>query len=249
MKLFILSLFAMVFSVVLAGGARGASVFDPLGKSGQIVIVKAKGWDSTTAMMSLHEKKDEKWQTVKQDIPVVLGRNGLGWGRSFNIGYEELDKDAPVKKEGDGKSPSGIFEIKQAFGFSGKNPSVKLPYVKLTEAIECIDDIDSQYYNRLIDTGEISSCDWKSSEKMSAIDVYKIGLVIEHNTRPVVRGCGSCIFLHIWEKPDKGTSGCTAMAEGDLASLLQWLEPEKSPLLLQFTEDIYNHIKRGLAFP
>lgn len=249
MRLFILFLFAMVFSVALSGGARGASISGPLGKSGQIIIVKAKGWDSITATMSLHEKKDGKWQTVKQDIPVVLGRNGLGWGRSFNIDYEELDKNAPAKKEGDGKSPSGIFAIKQAFGFSGKNPSVKLPYAKLTEAIKCIDDVDSQYYNRLIDTGEIPSCDWKSSEKMYAIDVYKIGLVIEHNTRPAERGCGSCIFFHIWEKPDKGTSGCTAMAEGDLVSLLQWLEPEESPLLLQFTEDIYNRIKRSLELP
>jgi len=249
MKMLTLFLFAMVFSVVLSNSAKGASISDPLRKSRQIIVVQAKTWDSVEAVLSLHEKKDGNWQTVKQGIPVVLGKKGLGWGRSFDIDYEALDKTAPVKKEGDGKSPAGIFAIQQAFGFSEKAPYVKLPYIRLTDRIECVDDTESQHYNRIVDSRAIPLCDWKTSEKMSAIDVYKIGLVIEHNARPVAKGCGSCIFFHAWEKPDKGTSGCTAMAENDLSFLLQWLDPAKNPLLLQFTVDVYGRIKKGSGLP
>ncbi|MHB9096328.1 MAG: hypothetical protein ACYC5X_00725 [Syntrophales bacterium] len=28
-------------------------------------------------------------------------------------------------------------------------------------------------------------------------------------------GRGSCIFLHIWSAPDKGTAGCTVMTPGE----------------------------------
>jgi L,D-peptidoglycan transpeptidase YkuD (ErfK/YbiS/YcfS/YnhG family) len=249
MKLPMLFLFAMICSVVLSNSAKGASISDPLRKSRQIIIVQVKTWDSFEAALSLHEKKDGEWQTVKQGIPVVLGKKGLGWGKSFAIDYEALDKTAPVKKEGDSKSPAGIFAIQQAFGFSEKAPYIKLPYIKLTDRIECVDDGESQYYNRIVDSSAIPLRDWKSSEKMSAIDVYKTGLVIEHNAQPVVKGCGSCIFLHIREAPDKGTSGCTAMAEDNLSFLLQWLDPVKNPLLLQFTVDIYRRIKEGSGLP
>ncbi|MCX5817957.1 MAG: L,D-transpeptidase family protein [Proteobacteria bacterium] len=249
MKLLMFFLFAMICSVVLSNSAKGASISGPLRKSRQIIIVQAKTWDSFEAVLSLHEKKDGEWQTVKQGIPVVLGKKGLGWGRSFDIDYEALDKTAPVKKEGDGKSPSGIFAIQQAFGFSEKAPYVKLPYITLTDRIECVDDGESQHYNRIIDSSAIPLRDRKSSEKMSAIDVYKTGLVIEHNAQPVVKGCGSCIFFHIWEMPDKGTSGCTAMAEDNLSFLLQWLDPAKNPLLLQFTEGMYGNIKERFHLP
>lgn len=249
MKLLVLFLFAMVFSVVLSSNAKGASISDPLRKSRQIIVVQAKTWDSVEAVLSLHEKKDGNWQTVKQGIPVVLGRKGLGWGRSFDIDYGALDKTAPTKKEGDGKSPAGIFAIQQAFGFSEKAPYIKLPYITLTDRIECVDDAESQHYNRIVDSPAMPLRDWKTSEKMSAIDVYKTGIVIEHNARPVAKGCGSCVFFHIWEKPDKGTSGCTAMAEDNLSFLLQWLDPEKTPLLLQFTVDIYSRIKEGSDLP
>ncbi len=249
MKMLTLFLFAMVFSAVLSNSAKGASISDPLRKSRQIIVVQTKTWDSVEAVLSIHEKKDGNWQTVKQGIPVVLGKKGLGWGRSFDIDYGALDKTAPVKKEGDGKSPAGIFAIQQAFGFSEKIPYIKLPYIKLTDRIECVDDTESQHYNRIVDGPAVPLRDWKTSEKMSAIDVYKTGLVIEHNTRPVAKGCGSCIFLHIREASDKGTSGCTAMAENDLSFLLQWLDPAKNPLLLQFTNDIYSRIKEGSGLP
>lgn len=249
MKLSILLIFFVMSSVFMSSVTKGASISNPLKISGQIIIVKAESWDSVNAVMSIHEKKGGVWQTVKNGIPVVLGKKGLGWGRSLDIDYVKIDKNAPVKKEGDGKSPAGIFAINQAFGFPEKPHYVKLPYIRLTERIECVDDMASGYYNRIVDNTKVEVRDWKSSEKMSAIDVYKAGIFIEHNTGLVEKGCGSCIFLHVWESPDKATSGCTAMSENDLAFLIGWLDPEKKPFLLQFTVDIYDCIKKDLELP
>ncbi len=248
MKLFLL-LFVVVFSFVLTENAKGASMIEPLKKSGQIIVVNAESWNSAKAVMTLYEKKDGSWQVIKHEIPVILGKKGLGWGRSFGVDYGQIDKNAPVKKEGDGKSPAGIFEIKQAFGFDKKSPSVKLPYIRLTRTIECVDDERSSQYNRIVDNSAVPVVDWKSSEKMSEIGLYKTGIVIGHNADPVEKGCGSCIFFHIWETPEKGTSGCTAMAEDDLSFLLQWIDPSKNPLLLQFTGDVYDRIKSSLSLP
>lgn len=249
MKLFILLIFFVVLSVFMSGVTKGASISNPLKISGQIIIVKAESWDSVNAVMSLHEKKGGIWQTVKHGIPVVLGKKGLGWGRSFNIDYVQIDKNAPVKREGDGKSPAGVFAIRQAFGFSEKPPSIKLPYIKLTRDIECVDDEKSTQYNRIVDSSTVPVRDWKSSEKMSGIDVYKTGIFVEHNTEKVEAGCGSCIFLHVWEAPGKGTSGCTAMAEEHILFITEWLDPSKNPLFLQFTADIYERIRKDLELP
>ena len=54
---------------------------------------------------------------------------------------------------------------------------------------------------------------------------YVLTIVVEHNTRATEAGSGSCIFLHLWEGPDKGMSGCTAMAMDELETLAAWLRP------------------------
>ena len=61
---------------------------------------------------------------------------------------------------------------------------------------------------------------------------YKYGIVVKHNPHSIP-GKGSCIFLHIIGSDSSATSGCTAMGEGNLLFLMQWLDPEEHPLLVQ----------------
>ena len=58
---------------------------------------------------------------------------------------------------------------------------------------------------------------------------YRLGIVIEHNTSPPEAGAGSCVFMHIWLGPGIGTSGCTAMQEGDIETLLAWIDSRAHP--------------------
>jgi zinc D-Ala-D-Ala dipeptidase len=217
---------------------------DLLANAEQVIIVNTPGWNSVDGTLSRFEKKDGKWQPVGKKLPIVVGKNGLGWD---GITEPLAAAAQPIKKEGDGRSPAGMFKVTELFGFE---PSLdaKLPYRPLTESIECVDDASSQSYNQIVDRREIPNPDWNSSEKMRTIDVYKIGAVVDYNS-PKVPGAGSCIFLHIWKGPGHGTAGCTAMEESNVQELTGWLDEKKNPIIIQLPAPLYERVRASWDLP
>lgn len=124
---------------------------------------------------------------IKEKIPIVLGRNGMGWGRGLNpIDTLQL----ATKAEGDGKSPAGVFGLSAAFGYASSDEmkELKIPYIHVTEMLECIDDAKSDYYNQLFYKDEVDTVDWQSSEKKCFADIYyEQGVVVDQNTDPVLK--------------------------------------------------------------
>jgi L,D-peptidoglycan transpeptidase YkuD (ErfK/YbiS/YcfS/YnhG family) len=121
--------------------------------------------------------------------------------------------------------------------------------------VECVDDPASLHYNRIVDRASVAP-DWKSSEHMrNAGEAYVWGVVVDHNatvpggTSQPVPGSGSCVFLHIWEGTGRGTTGCTAMAEANLETLLTWLDPARRPLLVQLPEPVYARLEHAWRLP
>jgi D-alanyl-D-alanine dipeptidase len=217
---------------------------DPFQSCRQLVLVVSPDDTTPAGILRRFEKKENDWQPVGQKVEVTLGRTGLAWGRGLHdaqMGYQ--------KKEGDGKSPAGIFKFGTVFGYAPPAATdFKMPYVQSTSVIECVDDVHSVYYNQLINS-QLYTKDWKSSEMMRRPDEqYKWGMVVEHN-QPAQAGSGSCIFLHIWSAPGAATSGCTAMTEENLLELLRWLDPIHKPLLLQVSEKSYPIWKKKYALP
>jgi D-alanyl-D-alanine dipeptidase len=214
-----------------------------------MLVVTTSGWSSVDAALQLCERKSAKssWIAVWERIPAVVGRNGLAWGRGV---HPDLPAGGPQKREGDGKAPAGIFKLGPAFGYApGESlPWIGLPYRQMTESSKCVDDPASSVYNRMVDEGNVRQ-NWNSREDMKRSDEqYRLGIVIGHNTDPVAPGGGSCIFLHIWEKPSKGTSGCTAVSDVALEEILRRLRPEANPLLTQLPQEEYERMRgpRGL---
>ncbi len=205
--------------------------------TGQLIVVTTKNWSANTGQLQRYEKDIKGWHKVGSAIAIKLGRNGLGWGR----GVHTIPKDAKIiKKEGDGKAPAGIFELKQAFGYW---PFVTdYPYEVYRATDHCVDDINSKFYNKIVDSKKIKA-DYKSYERMKfAKDYYKYGIVVNHNhiDEPgAVPGAGSCIFLHIKKIP---TAGCTVMNEEQIKEIILWLDPDKSPLLVQAPEEKMGHL-------
>jgi D-alanyl-D-alanine dipeptidase len=158
----------------------------------------------------------------------------------------------PQKKEGDGRSPAGIFHLTYAFGYAAPDQvrEIKLPYVQCTETVECVDDTNSSYYNIIKDRNSATKVDWTSSEKMRMKDdEYKLGVFIAHNSDPAEPGAGSCVFMHIWKAPGRPTSGCTAMRIGDLESLLGWLDARSTPVLVQLPQEEYKRRQHSWLLP
>jgi len=192
------------------------------------------------------EREHDSWRKIGGPVPVLLGRNGMGWGR------DETDLSGlpgPTKREGDDKAPAGVFKLGTAFGYAQKPGAMKLPYLSLTKEIVAVDDPHSRYYNQLIDRTKISKPDWRSAENMVLTDDrYKWGIVVEHNLPPVP-GAGSNIFLHCWKDPSTLTSGCTAMAEPNMLRLLHWLDLQRKPRFVQLPRSIYSEMRAKWDLP
>jgi D-alanyl-D-alanine dipeptidase len=215
-----------------------------LHKAQQMLVVTTPGWDNVDGSMRLFEKHDGKWQPVGDAFPIVVGKSGLGWDGITEAASAAAER---VKKEGDGRSPAGVFKISELFGFE-PSMEAKLPYQPLTEYVECVDDKSSMSYNQIVDLKEVPHPDWNSSEKMRTIEQYQIGAVVDYNS-PKVPGAGSCIFLHIWKGPGRGTAGCTAMNEAKVRELAGWLDAKKNPVLVQLPEPMYERVRASWELP
>lgn len=222
----------------------------PATQSLQAVVVTTKGWESPSATLQRYGRNhpDEPWRAAGDSIPVVVGRKGLGWGTGL---HSKVGSNEPIKKEGDGKAPAGIFRLSAAFGYAQPEAMswVRLPYRQATSNLLCIDDTSSACYNKIVDKGQIKT-DWNSHEDMHRKDdQYRLGIVVDHNADPVVPGDGSCIFIHIWAKPGAGTAGCTAMAGNHMEAILRWLDPKAKPVLIQLSEEAYIRYRSEWKLP
>lgn len=220
----------------------------PLAGSRQVILVTTPDWNSVRGTLRRFERKSERanWTQVGEAFEIVVGRSGLGWG----AGVVETDGKGPQKHEGDGRAPAGVFRLTRAFGFesAGEAKTLRMPYLPLTPTVECVDDTASAQYNRVVDRADVKTVDWNSSERMREVKGYAWGVVVAHNER-AVPGQGSCIFLHIWAGPEKGTAGCTAMEQTNLEALLGWLDSRKRPLLVQLPESEYTRLRTLWRLP
>jgi len=220
----------------------------PFDKSLQAVVVTTTGWDTYAGTAALFERKTatRDWKQVGENFPVVVGTNGLAWAELLN---GDIDM-AKIKQEGDGNAPAGLFPLTEAFGSGSKPNALELPYTKLDQYTECVDDVRSRFYNRIVNRMQVGNFDWKSSEKMLAVgDQYSLGVFVGYNSYPVENGRGSCIFLHVWKNAISGTAGCTAMERRDLERIVAWASPAKNPYLIQMPKDIYDKRRKPWKLP
>ena len=218
-----------------------ALLFAILSGSRQLIVVITPDWNATSGTLQRYDKHLLRWRAVGAPVNVVIGRSGLAWGRGLHP-----PMNGPQKREGDGKSPAGVFSIGTAFGFAPSTAQFTLPYLPLRDTTECVDDTASTFYNQIVERTPAS--DWKSSEKMRAVPQYEWGAFVSHNT-PAHAGDGSCIFLHIWSGPQSTTSGCTAMDKAGLLTLLQWIDPKEEPRIVQLPRDQYDQLRKSWSLP
>ncbi len=197
--------------------------------SSQLLVVTTPNWNEKNGILQRYEKHNTHWEKVGHTIPIVLGRNGLGWGK----GLHKTPKNAPyIKHEGDGKAPAGLFRIGHAFGYNPLPFDIDLPYSVYKTTDHCVDDSHSKWYNQIVDSTTATQ-DYKSFEHMKLENhLYKYGLTINHNPDNMAND-GSCIFMHIWDGTQNGTAGCTTMIEDEIIELLKWIDEKRKPLLLQ----------------
>ena len=252
---FLLAMFAFISVSAQVKPPETPVVKVPFDKSLQAVVVTTADWPSKTGKARLFERKDagSKWKSIGEEFAIVVGENGVAVAADSptDIWQKDVTSLLPlIKKEGDGRAPAGIFPLTAAFGTSTKPSALEMPYTKLGEYTECVDDAKSNFYNRIVDRMQVGNFDWKSSEKMLAVgEQYSLGLFVGYNSFPVVKGNGSCIFLHIWKDAQTGTAGCTAMERRNLERILAWTVATKNPYLIQLPEAEYKKFQKSWKLP
>jgi len=195
----------------------------------QLLVVTTANWSTKEGELQRYEKIDSHWKKIGNKFNIVLGRNGLAWGKGL---HQTPTNATYIKKEGDGKAPAGLFGLGNGFGYTPTDFKMNFPYAVYKTTDHCVDDSNSIWYNQIVDSTKVKK-DYKSFEHMKLTNyLYKYGITVNHNPNRVAQA-GSCIFVHIKSENGKGTAGCTAMKEDKIVTILKWLQKEKKPLLLQ----------------
>jgi len=129
---------------------------------------------------------------------------------------------AGLKREGDGRTPSGTFGFGFFFGVL-PNPGVGFRYRQSQPYDFWDDDPASPRYNEWVDQRR---ADPGLSPEPMDVSGYDYGAVIAYNTARTP-GLGSGIFLHV--NIGIATAGCVTLPMGELLRVLRWLKPGRSP--------------------
>jgi len=220
----ILSLSACIFVPAASGSDPRAFLTaqeNKIGQSSQVLLITNNSFlFFTERKVYALEKRANIWEMAFAPLTAVIGKNGF----------------APPgeKREGDGKTPSGIYPLKMTFGYD-KSIKTKMPYRQALADDIWIDDANADDYNRWVKKEATHA---KSYEKMRRDDnLYKYGIIIEYNTNPVIKGYGSAIFFHAWGGNDITTEGCVAVSEENIIKILEWLDPKAEPLIIIGIDD------------
>jgi L,D-peptidoglycan transpeptidase YkuD (ErfK/YbiS/YcfS/YnhG family) len=219
------SILLLIFSVTACFLAPTAHNFDSeaflksqlnrINKSTQIIVVadNSSFFFTRTTLFAI-EKRENNWQMAFGPLDAVIGKNGFA--------------PAGEKREGDGKTPSGIYPLKMTFGY-GESVKTKMAYRQALEGDIWVDDPQAVDYNKWTKIEKTKAASYEMMKRED--DQYKYGIVIEYNTDPVIKGNGSAIFLHIWKGEGIPTAGCVAVSEEDIIKIFSWLDPAASPLI------------------
>ena len=132
-----------------------------------------------------------------------------------SIGKNGLKKN---KLEGDHCTPKGTFLLGPVYYRSDRvdKPNTKLKTIRINKQMGWCDDPNNAYYNK-----EIKLNKKIKAEKFYRKDkIYDIIVLINYNTRRIIKNKGSAIFIHVTNNY-RPTRGCITLCLNDLEILLK----------------------------
>ena len=133
------------------------------------------------------------------------------------------------KLEGDYKTPAGIFKFNSIFYRKDRVPKIKT-YIKkivIKKNMGWCDDSISKFYNKLIKF----PFNFRAEKLWLDESIYDVILVINYNTKPILKKKGSAIFLHIAKKNYSPTKGCIAISRKNMDILVKKID-DKTKLII-----------------
>ncbi len=203
--------------LLATGGPASAGCPPGIEGARHVLLVTSPDMNSLEASLRRFERSrtGAPWREIGTASPAVVGAAGLGWAGDAPA----MPAGEPRKREGDKRTPAGFFPLGRPFGAAA---SPRPGYRQLAPGEDiCVDDLASPRYGQIVSRREDPAA---HGEDMGRIALYRRGFVIDTPVDAAKRS-GSCIFLHVWRAPDKGTVGCVALPEPAVADLQRWVEP------------------------
>lgn len=222
-----------------ASGAEPVPAYHPsrltsLGDARQVVVVTARSWSSSTAVLRAWDRTGSgQWQLRTGPVAAWVGRNGF--------------VPADQRWQGSGTSPAGTFAVVSAFG-NGADPGTALPY-RVADGSDwwAYDPRDPSTYN-VLQPRRVPASRWQTSwaEDLSGYGgQYRFVAVLDFNLPGGVHRTadgqrvadrradtrrGGGIFLHV--NGPGATSGCVSVPRDAMRRVLRWLDPAARPVLV-----------------
>ncbi|MGN8856233.1 L,D-transpeptidase family protein [Catenibacterium mitsuokai] len=182
----------------------------------QAITVVGNGGSYTTLIV--HTKHNGVW-TETLSCSARVGKNGITGN----------------KREGDGKTPRGIYSFGQAFGVAG-NPGTARRWLQVNNNHYWVDDVHSAYYNKLVDASQ-TGIQWSSAEHLiSYPTAYRYAIALNYNTA-CTPGAGSAVFLHC--STGGATAGCISVSQSDMIRILKMIQGDTLIGIYQNKNSLY----------
>jgi len=223
----------------------------PVPESSRALLVAIPDdWNSVRSWLQLYRRTSASspWLPSGEAIPVHLGRRGLAWGRGLHSVQPGMQK-----REGDGKSPAGLFLLGNIlYGYADRCPVPGWRYRQVTDRDLWIEDPTSSLYNRhlILSTHEPFPPNQHYHLMRQTDPAHALKLFIRHNAPPDVQpGAGSAIFFHLCRSQDSVTTGCTSMEEASFRNLLSSFRPAEDPVYVLLPREEYDRLKPSWKLP
>jgi len=121
--------------------------------------------------------------------------------------------------EGDNITPKGTFKINNIYYRKDRIKKIfsKYKLIEIKKNMGWCDDPKSKHYNQLIRLPN----KYKHEKLYRKDNIYDLILVLNYNTRPILKNKGSAIFVHVSAKNYKKTAGCIALKKKHLIKLVE----------------------------
>ena len=197
-----------------------------LHRATRLVVVTVPTMEATSAKMRTFTRKSPSaaWTPQSSAETAVVGAQGIAWGHPY-ASYAK--RGEPIKKEGDQRSPAGLYRLGATFGFA---KDARQGHLQLKPGAHlCVHDPKSKLYGRIVSKDKAGAN--ADGEDMGTFPLYKRGILVDYAPRRHAKA-GSCIFVHIWGGEGVGTAGCVAMPEERVAHLQEWTEGRHAVLAI-----------------
>ncbi|MHC1711491.1 MAG: hypothetical protein AB9872_04985 [Solidesulfovibrio sp.] len=234
-----------------AKAVSGSATSFPVAGCRQLVLVTAEDMRAGQGTMRrfARESSSASWREAGSLVTCSLGRKGLGVGR----GLTPL-LSGPVKRQGDGTTPAGIFPLTEAFGYASaeaaKAAGVRLPYVAVSDRVACVTDARSRLFGRVAGQEERAAAGVGRQDRMVRDDGANVwGVGIGHNIQDVDPEAGTCLFVNVRPPSGGATGGSIGCSKDVVAGLLAWLDPAAEPVLVVLPQKVFQERQAAWGLP